>query len=116
MNFGQRLKELRTQKNMTKMELSEIADVHHVQIGRYENKGAMPSADVLAKLANALSVTTEYLLNGTKEDLANQTLEDKELLNQFKSIEKFSIERKKIIKELIDAFILKTNLQKQLSI
>lgn len=116
MDFGNRLKQLRTDKGLSKLELSEIAQVHHVQIGRYENKGAMPSADVLAKLANALNVSTEYLLNGTKEDLANETLTDKELLNQFKSIEKMSQEKKHIIKELIDAFILKSNLQQQLAI
>ena len=40
----------------------------------------------------------------------------KELLNQFKSIEKFSEEKKHIVKELIYTFILKSNLQQQLSI
>ena len=116
MYFSDRLKELRTKRGLSKLELSEIAQVHHVQIGRYENKGAMPSADVLAKLANSLNVSTEYLLNGTKEDLADETLSDKELLNQFKSVEKMSSEKRNIVKELIDAFILKNNLQQQLAI
>lgn len=116
MDFGSRLKQLRTEKGFTKIELSEIAQVHHVQIGRYENKRAMPSADVLAKLANALGTSTEFLLNGSKEDLANVILIDKELLYQFKSIEKLPEEKKHIIKELIDAFILKNNLQKQLAV
>lgn len=116
MDFSSRLKQLRIERGLSKLELSEIAQVHHVQIGRYENKGAMPSADVLAKIANALNVSTEYLLNGSNEDLANITLTDKELLNQFKSIEKLSDEKKHIVKELIDAFILKSNLQQQLSI
>ncbi len=116
MDFGNRLKQLRTEKGFSKIELSELAQVHHVQIGRYENKGAMPSTDVLAKLANALETSTEFLLNGTKEDLANEMLMDKELLNQFKSIEKLPEEKKYIIKELIDAFILKNNLQKQLAV
>jgi len=116
MDFGNRLKQLRTEKGFSKIELSELAQVHHVQIGRYENKGAMPSTDVLVKLANALETSTEFLLNGTKEDLANEMLMDKELLNQFKSIEKLPEEKKYIIKELIDAFILKNNLQKQLAV
>lgn len=116
MDFGNRLKQLRVEKGISKTELSQMANVHHVQIGRYENKNAMPSTEVLAKITNALSVSTEYLLNGTKDNLADHTLTDKELLNQFKSIEKFSNERKNIIKELIDAFILKTNLQQQLSV
>lgn len=115
MSFSKRLKQVRIEKGLSKTELSNLAGVHHVQIGRYENKGARPSTDVLSKIANALEVSTEYLLNGSKNDLANQTLQDKELLNQFKVIESFPAERKLIIKELIDAFILKNNLQKQLA-
>jgi len=115
MGFAERLKELRVQKGLSKMELSKLADVHHVQIGRYENKGAHPSTDVLTKVANALDVSTEYLLNGTKDNLAGNTLEDKVLLSQFKKIESFPAERKAIIKELIEAFILKTDLQQKLA-
>jgi transcriptional regulator with XRE-family HTH domain len=115
MDFASRLKQLRIDKGFSKLELSEIAQVHHVQIGRYENKGAMPSTDVLTKLANALNVSAEYLLNGTNDDFANKTLTDKELLNRFKSIEAFSEEKKYIVKELLDAFILKSNLQQQLA-
>ncbi len=115
MDFASRLKQLRNEKSLSKLELSETAQVHHVQIGRYENKGAMPSTDVLTKLANALNVSAEYLLNGTNDDFANKTLIDKELLSKFKSIESFSEEKKHIIKELLDAFILKSNLQQQLA-
>ena len=115
MDFANRLKQLRIDKGFSKLELSEIAQVHHVQIGRYENKGAMPSTDVLTKLANSLNVSAEYLLNGTNDDFANKTLTDKELLNRFKSIEAFSEEKKYIVKELLDAFILKSNLQQQLA-
>ena len=97
------------------MQLSEVAQVHHVQIGRYESLKAMPSTDVLTKLANALDVSTEFLLNGSKDNLAENTLGDKELLSQFKTIENFPNEKKAIVKELLDAFILKTNLQKQFS-
>jgi transcriptional regulator with XRE-family HTH domain len=104
MDFGSRLKQLRTDKSFSKLELSEIAQVHHVQIGRYENKGAMPSTDVLTKLANALNVSTEYLLNGTNEDFANEVLTDKELLNQFKSIENFSDGKKAHCKRTYSCF------------
>jgi hypothetical protein len=42
----------------------------------------------LGKLANALEVTSDYLMNGTSDNQANNSLTDKELLNQFKIIEK----------------------------
>jgi transcriptional regulator with XRE-family HTH domain len=34
--------------------------VHYSQIGRYEEKRANPSADIMAKLANALSVSSDF--------------------------------------------------------
>ena len=115
MSFSERLKNTRLNKNLSKSELAEATGIHYSQIGRYEDKGARPSADVLAKIANVLEVTTEFLLSGSKADLADNSLSDKELLNQFKIIEEFPNDKKQIIKELLDAFILKTNLQKQLS-
>jgi transcriptional regulator with XRE-family HTH domain len=115
MDFADRLKKTRTEKGFSKNELGKLAEIHHVQIGRYENKGSLPSVDVLAKIANALGVSIEYLLNGTSNNLAENTLSDKELLNQFKTVENFPEEKKMIIKELIDAFILKTNLQSKLA-
>ncbi len=89
--------------------------MHYPQIGRYEDKGAQPSADILAKLANALEVTSDYLMNGTSDDLANSSLTDKELLNQFKMIEKMTEEKKSVVKIFLDAFITKDKI-KQLAL
>jgi len=89
--------------------------VHYSQIGRYEEKGALPSADVLGKLANALEVTSDYLMNGTSDNPANNSLTDKELLNQFKIIEKLLEQDKSVVKIFLDAFITKGKL-KQLAL
>jgi transcriptional regulator with XRE-family HTH domain len=89
--------------------------VHYSQIGRYEEKGAQPSADILAKMANALEVTSDFLMNGTSEDLADSSLTDKELLNQFKMIEKMTEEKKSVVKIFLDAFITKDKI-KQLAL
>lgn len=115
MDFGERLKKVRTEKGLSKSELALGVGIHYSQIGRYENKGAHPSSDVLAKIANTLGIQVEFLLNGSKSELADDTLTDKELLNQFKKIESFSDESKNIVKELIDAFILKQTLRKKLA-
>lgn len=89
--------------------------MHYSQIGRYEDKGAQPSADILAKLANALEVTSDFLMNGTADDLADSSLTDKELLNQFKMIEKMTEEKKSVVKIFLDAFITKDKI-KQLAL
>ena len=115
MTFSERLRKIRSEKGFSKMELGKLACIHHAQIGRYENKGAHPSADVLAKLANALGVSAEYLLNGNKDNLAENTLSDKELLSQFKAVEQMPEDEKSVVKKVIDALITKSKL-KQLAV
>lgn len=88
-----------------------MVGIHYTQIGRYEKKGAQPSADILSKLANALEVSSDYLTNGTTDDLANSSLLDKELLNQFKAIERMSDKDKGVVKIFLDAFITKRKLK-----
>ena len=115
MSFAQRLKKARINKGLSQTELGHLAGIHYTQIGRYENKGAQPSADILAKLANALEVSSDYLTNGTPDDLAESSLTDKELLNQFKIIEKMPDEKKSVVKIFLDAFITKDKI-KQLAL
>lgn len=110
-DFHQRLKQLRLEKSLSKGDLANLAGVHYSQIGRYEEKGANPSADIMAKLANALGVSSDFLMNGTSDELATNSLTDKELLNQFKAIENMKEEDKSVIKTLIDAFITKKKIQ-----
>ena len=113
--FSDRLKKARLEKGYSKSDLAKEINVHYSQIGRYEEKGAQPSADILAKLVNALEVTSDFLMNGTSEDLADSSLTDKELLNQFKMIEKMTEEKKSVVKIFLDAFITKDKI-KQLAL
>ena len=89
--------------------------IHYTQIGRYEKKGAQPSAEILSKLANSLGVSSDFLTNGTSDDLAESSLTDKELLNQFKAIEKLGDEDKSVVKVFLDAFITKKKLKQLLN-
>jgi len=92
-----------------------IADVHHTQIGRYETKGAQPNAEVLTKLASALSVSADYLASGSTQEQATDRLQDLELLQQFKRVEQLSNDQKMIVKELLDAFLLKEDMRARLA-
>lgn len=111
MSFAQRLKKARVDKGLSQTELGNLAGIHYTQVGRYENKGAQPSAEILSKLANALGVSSDYLTNGNTDELAERSLNDKELLNQFKAIEQMDDKDKGIVKTLIDAFITKRKIQ-----
>jgi transcriptional regulator with XRE-family HTH domain len=111
MEFSERLKKIRLEKGLSKSELASQIGVHYSQIGRYERKGALPSADVMAKIANVLEVSSDFLMNGTSDELAATTLSDKVLLNQFKAIEQMGEHDKSTIKTLIDAFIIKNKIK-----
>jgi len=56
-------------------------------------------------------VSSDFLTNGTSDDLDESSLTDKELLNQFKAIEKMQERDKDVVKILIDAFITKGKLK-----
>lgn len=116
MEFKERLKQLRTKKGISQNELARDIGVHVTNISRYERGENRPTSDVLGKLANALDVTADYLMDGSTDDKAQSTISDKELLSQFQRLEKLPSEKKAVVKELIDAFLLKTDLQQKLAI
>lgn len=116
MDFKDRLKELRVKKGISQNELARIIGVHVTNISRYERGENRPTSDVLAKLANALDVTADYLMDGSMDDKAQSTISDKELLSQFQRVEKLPREKKAVVKELIEAFLFKTDLQQKLAI
>jgi transcriptional regulator with XRE-family HTH domain len=108
--LGNRILDLRKKKNWSQTDLANAVGITYAQIGRYETKGAQPSAEVLKKIANALDTTTDYLMYGDKDEKTRAALEDTELLQQFKEVEKMSNEDKKTLKNVIDAFIKRSKL------
>jgi len=112
MSIRDRIKELRTARKLTQSELAQMVGLSYIQIGRYETGKSAPSADVLNKLADALGTTNDFLMNGSDNDIVAAQLTDKELLNQFKQVEKLGQEDKHLIKTFIDAFLTKRQIQK----
>jgi transcriptional regulator with XRE-family HTH domain len=103
MSFEKRLREARLQKGLSQSQLGLQVGVHYTQIGRYESKGVKPASDVLSKIATALG------------DMADATLADKELLQQFKKAEQLPRDKKNILIEFVEAFILKQDIQKSMA-
>lgn len=109
--FAERLRTLRKQKNLSQTELGHLAELHYTHIGRFERGASRPSGDTLMRLADALGVTSDYLLEGATEDAAKAKFEDRELLKQFQEVERLPEEDKNVIKKLLDAFLTKKQLQ-----
>lgn len=112
MPFGQRLRDARLARGLTQLDLARAAGVHHAQIGRYENKGAVPAADVLARMADALGVAGDFLISGSADEHAGAELRDKDLLAHFKLVERMPPTDRDVVKALIDAFATKHQLRK----
>jgi transcriptional regulator with XRE-family HTH domain len=108
---GERIRKLRKDLELTQNYLAEKAGITYVQIGRYERKGAIPSADVLAKIADTLNTTSDYLMNGDTGEIASRNIIDKELLSLFKAVEQLSQDDKTMIKTFIDALVTKRKIQ-----
>ena len=64
--FGKRLRELRIMREITQEQLAEKADISRVMIGRYETTDQLPALDTLVRIADALGVSTDYLLGRTE--------------------------------------------------
>ena len=114
-SFGQRLKIEREKKQLSKVALGKIIGLHYSQIGRYERDEASPSADMLNKLANELNNTTDFLMNGTSNEMAEEKIKDKTLINQFNKIANLNEENKNIVISLIDAFVFKQEMKNRLT-
>ena len=68
MDFGSRLKELRTQAGMTQLQLAQRMGITKSVVSFYELRERTPSPDVLVKLAGIFHVSTDYLLGLDKRD------------------------------------------------
>ncbi|PKM93256.1 MAG: hypothetical protein CVU84_16700 [Firmicutes bacterium HGW-Firmicutes-1] len=65
--FGDTIKKLRIQNNLTQSQLAQVLSVGRPTIAGYETKGKQPDYDKLEKLANYFDVTIDYLLGNAKE-------------------------------------------------
>jgi transcriptional regulator with XRE-family HTH domain len=100
--FGARLKQLRMQKGTSQRAFASATKINYVQYNRYENGETIPTAEILGRLADALGVSVDYLLEGDNKSAAVANLEDKDLLALFKEVEKFPPEKKIIVKGFLE--------------
>lgn len=57
-----RIREIRTAKRISQVELAKTLGVTKQSVSNWENDNIQPSVDMLARIADALSVSADYLL------------------------------------------------------
>jgi transcriptional regulator with XRE-family HTH domain len=102
MDFPERLVRIRKERGLTQQQLADLAKVHVVQIRRYEGGVSQPAADILKRLAIALSVSADMLLFDETERGP-----DDDLRLQFEALAAISTEEKQVVKSMLEAIILK---------
>ena len=101
MSLGERIKLVRMQRKFSQSELARMADVHQKNISKYENEGVVPSAMTLKAIADALDVTTDYLLGSEREG----TIQDKNLLRYLREVDQMPDEMRGAIITILDACV-----------
>lgn len=60
--FAERIKELRKGLGMNQVEFAKSLNVTKQSVSNWENNNILPSIDMLVRIANTYSVSTDYLL------------------------------------------------------
>lgn len=60
--FAERLKELRSEKELSQAQLAKATGLSHTAIVYWENEQRVPNANAIIILAAFFNVTTDYLL------------------------------------------------------
>ena len=61
-NFKERLKELRTERNITQQELGKLVNMSKMAISHWEKGHSEPSISQLIILSNYFEVSVDYLI------------------------------------------------------
>ena len=63
--FGERIKAIRKENNMSQKDLAKIIGVTDRAIGYYEKEQRVPPQDILQKLADFFNTSVDYILGRT---------------------------------------------------
>lgn len=113
-HFGDNLKRIRTEKNLSQGELAEQLGMHASHLSRYEREIALPSIEVLVKIAEALKVSLDGLIFGPTEEKAKTSIKDLELLSMFSKVQTLEKSELNCVKSFLKAYTLVADLQTQL--
>jgi transcriptional regulator with XRE-family HTH domain len=109
MNISKGIAEIRKEKSLSQTDLANSSEVSREMTGKYERGDASPSIDAAKKMADALEVSLDYLVG----EGSNATF-DKATMNRMQDIQKLSSHEKEHVYAMLDAFLLKASIQKNL--
>jgi transcriptional regulator with XRE-family HTH domain len=111
MKLSQKIKKLRREKGWSQTDLAEKLGVHLTHISRLETGKYMPSVDVLKKIIEVFEIPSDYLLYDNLDTAEGLEIRDKSMYERIKILENLDKKDKEIIFGVIDAFLVKRQMQ-----
>jgi len=109
--FADRLKQLRTQRKLTQGRMAEILGVSLRMYCRWEAAEAMPYADTLVKIADALQVSADELL-GRDELKPEHRIHNAELHRLYQQVDQLSDEDQQALIILLDSLVKRSRVKR----
>jgi transcriptional regulator with XRE-family HTH domain len=114
MTLGEKIRELRKEKGFSQAVLESRSGVNAKLLSKYETGRIIPTADTLKRIAEGLEISADYLLFDNVPKRGLSSLKDLELFEKFREVEQMDPENRNMIKNIIDAVIVKTRVQQVL--
>jgi transcriptional regulator with XRE-family HTH domain len=115
-SIGERIKQLRKEKDLPQTKFSEMVGIHLNHLRRCEADESMPSAEIIQKICRTFHVSADYLL--FDEDFQSKLSEqfnDKDLFNLVKEADKLDSDRRQFIKKCITMSINEDKIKQMVS-
>jgi transcriptional regulator with XRE-family HTH domain len=103
--FGKNLRLLRKQKGLTQVELANTLGCSQTMITTYENGRKKPAVDTLAKLADALGVSTDQLIGLNAQPKGKVKIKNPKLWKKFEQIDQLPDTDKRTVFRMIDGLL-----------
>lgn len=113
LSFGQRMAELRKAKGFTQQELADEVGISRRMVAYYEGQSQHPPTTHLPTIARALKISTDELLGTVAVKQRASSERDSRLERRLQQIEKLESSDRRQIIQLIDAFIERGRLKRQ---
>ncbi|MDY6296294.1 MAG: helix-turn-helix transcriptional regulator [Schwartzia succinivorans] len=87
MHFGDRIRLQREELELTRKELAQKLSIPYHTLAKYETNINEPNFDMLVRIANALDVSTDYLLGvPARNDTTEITPSEKNLIQSYRGL------------------------------
>ena len=106
MNFGDRIKQLRTQKNLTQPQLAQAIGIEQSYLSKLENDKSVPGADIFQSILRAFNMDVASFLEGVDDKLAgaDRTFVEKAALGGMAEVELGNTAQQKAASDQVKQF------------